>query len=55
MAAIDVEKILALVPGLLEARHSRVWVVYDKNADILYINLKSPAMWMTLSLLRMML
>jgi uncharacterized protein YuzE len=44
VAAIDVEKILALVYGLLlEVRQSRMWAAYDKDVDILYINFKKPS------------
>jgi hypothetical protein len=43
MATIDVEKILALVPGLLKVPRSRMWVAYDKDADVLYINFKKPS------------
>lgn len=34
---------MALVPGLLEVRHSRMWVAYDKDADVLYISFKKPS------------
>nr|MDO8080362.1 DUF2283 domain-containing protein [Candidatus Freyarchaeota archaeon] len=43
MAEIDLEKILALVPGLLKVPRSRMWVAYDKDADVLYINFKKPS------------
>lgn len=43
MRASDVERILALVPGLLELSHKRIWTNYDEEADVLYINLKNPS------------
>nr|MDO8079380.1 DUF2283 domain-containing protein [Candidatus Freyarchaeota archaeon] len=43
MAAIDLEKILALVPGLLEVPCNKMWVTYDRDADALYINFKKPS------------
>jgi len=43
MAIIEVEKILALVPGLLKVSRERMWVTYDKDADVLYINFKKPS------------
>ncbi len=43
MAIIEVEKILALVPGLLKVPRERMWVTYDKDADVLYINFKKPS------------
>ncbi|MEM2133875.1 MAG: DUF2283 domain-containing protein [Candidatus Jordarchaeaceae archaeon] len=43
MAVIEVEKILALVPELLKVPRERMWVAYDKEADVLYINFKKPS------------
>jgi uncharacterized protein YuzE len=41
MAAIEVEKILNLVPDLL--LYPKIWTSYDKEADVLYINFKKPS------------
>jgi len=43
MAAVEVKKILNLVPELLEVPYSRIWTSYDKEADVLYINFKKPS------------
>ncbi|KFI35725.1 hypothetical protein HY00_02075 [Peptococcaceae bacterium SCADC1_2_3] len=43
MAAVEVERILNLVPDLLEVPYSRIWTSYDKEADVLYINFKKPS------------
>ena len=43
MAAIEIEKMLTLVPQLLEIPHSRIWTTYDKQADVLYVNFKKPS------------
>jgi len=46
MAAADIdrtEKLAALVPHLLDTAHKRIWVDYDQEADVLYINVKKPA------------
>ena len=43
MGAVEVKKILNLVPELLEVPHSRIWTSYDKEADVLYINFKKPS------------
>ena len=43
MAAVEVKKILTLVPELLEVPYSRIWTSYDKEADVLYINFKKPS------------
>jgi uncharacterized protein YuzE len=43
MAAVEVKRILNLVPELLDVPYSRIWTSYDKEADILYINFKKPS------------
>ncbi|MFQ5868223.1 MAG: DUF2283 domain-containing protein [bacterium] len=43
MASVEVKKILALVPELLEVPYARIWTSYDKEADVLYINFKKPS------------
>lgn len=43
MAAIEVERMLTLVPQILEIPHRRIWMTYDKEADVLYVNFKKPS------------
>lgn len=43
MAATEIERMLTLVPQLLEIPHSRIWTTYDKQADVLYINFRKPS------------
>ncbi len=43
MAAIEIERMLNLVPQLLDIPHSRIWTTYDKQADVLYVNFKKPS------------
>ncbi len=43
MAAIEIERMLPLVPQLLEIPHERIWTSYDKQADVLYVNFKKPS------------
>lgn len=43
MAAVEIERMLTLVPHLLEIPHERIWTAYDKEADVLYINFKKPS------------
>jgi uncharacterized protein YuzE len=43
MAATEIERMLTLVPRLLEFPHSRIWTTYDKQADVLYVNFKKPS------------
>jgi len=38
-----VERMLTLVPQLLEIPHRRIWMTYDKEADVLYVNFKKPS------------
>ncbi len=43
-AEIDnIEKITALVPHLLDIAHKKIWVDYDQEADVLYVNFKKPS------------
>ena len=43
-AEIDsIEKIAALVPHLLDISHKKIWVDYDQEADVLYVNFKKPS------------
>jgi uncharacterized protein YuzE len=39
----SVEKITALVPYLLSIAHKKIWVDYDEEADVLYVNFKKPS------------
>jgi uncharacterized protein YuzE len=43
MAAVEVERMLNLVPQLLEIPHRRIWTTYDEEADVLYVNFKKPS------------
>lgn len=43
MEAVELKKVLILVPELLDVPYSRVWSAYDKEADVLYINFKKPS------------
>jgi uncharacterized protein YuzE len=43
MEAVEIRKALNLVPELLDVPHSRIWTVYDKEADVLYLNFKKPS------------
>ncbi len=43
MAAVEIERMLTLVPQLLEIPHSRIWTTYDREADVLYVNFKKPS------------
>jgi len=43
MGAAEVEKVSALVPHLLGIPHKKIWVDYDEEADVLYVNFKRPS------------
>mgnify|MGYP001423330530 FL=1 len=43
MGAAEVEKVSALVPHLLSISHKKIWVDYDEEADVLYVNFKRPS------------
>ena len=43
MGAVEVKRILNLLPDLLEIPFSRIWTFYDKEADVIYINFKKPS------------
>jgi uncharacterized protein YuzE len=43
MVAVEVKSMLTLVPRLLQIPHKRIWVAYDEEADVLYINFKKPS------------
>jgi len=43
MEAVELKNIMTLVPDLLGVPYPRIWTVYDKEADVLYINFKKPS------------
>jgi uncharacterized protein YuzE len=43
MAIAEVESMLNLVPRLLQIPHRRIWLAYDEEADVLYVNFKKPS------------
>ncbi len=43
MATIELEKIVSIIPLLLEIPYKRIWYSYDEEADVLYLNFKKPS------------
>jgi uncharacterized protein YuzE len=43
MAVAAIDTYIALIPALREAPHGYIWSSYDREADVLYINFKKPA------------
>jgi len=39
---INVQKISEIVPGLLSLPSKAMWIDYDEEADVLYINFEKP-------------
>jgi uncharacterized protein YuzE len=43
MAALNVQEIIDLAPQLLKIPFRQMWVNYDDEADVLYLNFKKPS------------
>ena len=43
MAALAIEEYLRLLPSLKQAGQGALWVSYDAEADVLYVNFKKPS------------
>ena len=43
MGEVEPEKILKILPEILDMPSSKMWIDYDSEADVLYINFKKPA------------
>lgn len=43
MQEVESERILKIVPEILDMPSSKMWIDYDSEADVLYINFKKPA------------
>ncbi len=41
--ALEVDKMLTLMPQLLMTPAKRIWLAYDEEADVLYVNFKKPS------------
>lgn len=39
----DIRNYLGLMPDVLEAPRQRLWLSYDSEADVLYVNFKKPS------------
>jgi uncharacterized protein YuzE len=42
MATIGLDHILAFVPKALQLHQKNIWLSYDEEADVLYLNFKKP-------------
>ena len=42
MAALAIEEYLRLLPSLKQTGQGALWMSYDAEADVLYVNFKNP-------------
>ncbi len=43
MATVDLERVLTFVPQVLQLQQKNIWLSYDEEADVLYLNFKKPS------------
>jgi len=43
MAAVNLEQVLTFVPQVLQLQQKSIWLSYDEEADVLYLNFKKPS------------
>lgn len=43
MVPVEIKKVMAVVPRLLDMPHGRIWSTYDREADVLYLSFKKPS------------
>ncbi len=43
MATVNLERVLTFVPQVLQLRQKNIWLSYDEEADVLYLNFKKPS------------
>ena len=43
MATVNLERVLNFVPQALQLRQKNIWLSYDEEADVLYLNFKKPS------------
>jgi uncharacterized protein YuzE len=43
MALADIQQYLSLIPAVSESALHSVWLSYDTEADVLYINFRKPS------------
>jgi uncharacterized protein YuzE len=42
MATVTLEQVLTFVPQVLQLNQKNIWLSYDEEADVLYVNFKKP-------------
>jgi uncharacterized protein YuzE len=43
MATVNLERVLTFVPQALQLQQKNIWLSYDEEADVLYLNFKKPS------------
>jgi len=43
MAAVDVKSFLGVMPSVMASPENLLWLSYDAEADVLYVNFKKPS------------
>jgi uncharacterized protein YuzE len=43
MATVNLEQVITFVPQVLQLNQKNIWLSYDKEADVLYLNFKKPS------------
>ena len=43
MATVNLENVMSLVPQVLKFQQTNIWLSYDEEADVLYLNFKKPS------------
>jgi uncharacterized protein YuzE len=42
MATVNLEHVMTFVPQVLNLHQNNIWLSYDEEADVLYLNFKKP-------------
>ncbi|MFZ5910980.1 MAG: DUF2283 domain-containing protein [Chloroflexota bacterium] len=43
MATVNLDRVLNFVPQALQLNQKNIWLSYDEDADVLYLNFKKPS------------
>jgi len=43
MATVNLEHVMTFVPQVLNLHQNNIWLSYDEEADVLYLNFKKPS------------
>lgn len=43
MVTVNLENVMTFVPQVLKFQQNNIWLSYDEEADVLYLNFKKPS------------